>query len=67
MFKDQKHLFEDRDHIDSYNRVLLVRFADYLEERHKKTKDVFDCNKEVTINNIEDIINDFLNHLTLIF
>ena len=56
-------IFTDESKLSEYNCKLLSGFIDYLNERHKKNKDVFHCGATVQICLDEQFVVEFNNHI----
>ena len=56
-------IFTDETKLSEYNCELLNSFINYLNERHKKNKDVFHCGATVQICSDEEFVTEFNNSI----
>lgn len=65
MENNKEVIFSNIDNLNTYNEKLLNEFINYLNMRHKKCNDVFDCNVRIQIIENEELIQDFLQLVML--
>lgn len=58
-------VFTNATELSKYNEKLLNGFISYLNNRHKKTHNVFHCGANVQILPDDKLIKEFLNKLNL--
>lgn len=56
-------IFTDKNKLSEYNCKLLNNFINYLNERHKKNRDVFHCGATVQICSDEEFVTEFNNFI----